>query len=540
MERNHPVNRLNLHSAALQPSIDHHIDETAHLTAPITVEEVIATTSRKKSTAPGLDGITYRHIKEGPYQLLLLLAAIFNFILRTGYIPAEWKTSKTLMFLKPNKPLQSVSSYRPIQLTPTFSKILERIIVHRLHTHLHNHHLLPDHQAGFRPGYSIQDQLLRLTNHITNHFNTCKPSTLVLFDLEKAFDKVWHHGLLYKLHQLQFPLAYLRYIHNFLANRLTYININHAYSFPIFLHTGVPQGSALSPLLYILFCTDFPTLPPNIHLYQYADDTAFLATGQTIQRINTTMQTAINAFSDWCVKWRLTINAAKTQAIVFIPPKQRSRIQRNPSRLDLHVHNTPIKPSHTVKYLGLTYDYHLTWKPHLQYLCTKVYQRLNLLKRLTGTTWGLAPKTILNTYKAFLRPVLTYGHIAWTAAPESFYQKLKVLERHAFRIAYRIKLPSPTVELYARIDFPHILFHLETLRTRYITQRYDTHHPLLLDTMHQDSKYEPPLQTLTDNPLSLLLSIYLNTLHHNDPDAQHLLPFSHPHPPAHVIPSIAQ
>jgi len=147
----------------------------------------------------GIDSITYRHTKEGPPSLLILLAAIYTFILRTGYIPADWKTSKTLMFLKPNKPSDSVASYRPIQLTPTLSKILERILVHRLHTHLQDRQLLPDQQAGFRPRYSIQDQLLRLTNHITNQHNTCKPSCLVLFDLEKAFDKVWHQGLIWKL-----------------------------------------------------------------------------------------------------------------------------------------------------------------------------------------------------------------------------------------------------------------------------------------------------------------------------------------------------
>lgn len=539
IERTHPANRLNITSPALQPHPEHRVNENSYLTAPITVNEIATTIARKKNTAPGMDSITYRHIKEGPLRLLQLIAAIFNFILRTGFIPAEWKTSKTLMFLKPDKPPSSVTSYRPIQLTPTLSKILERIIVKRLHVHLHDRNLLPIHQAGFRPGYSIQDQLLRLSNHITNHFNTCKPSCLVLFDLEKAFDKVWHHGLIWKLLNFHLPIAYIRYIYNFITERLAYITINHSSSFPVFLQTGVPQGSALSPLLYILYCSDLPPLPANIQLYQYADDTAFLATARTIQQINHTMQTAIDSFIRWCSKWKLTINALKTQAIVFLPPKQRSRVQRNPSKLQLHVQQTHIRPSHTVKYLGITFDHHLTWNPYLKQLTLKAYNRLNLLKRLTGTTWGMAPSTIINTYKAFLRPVLTYGHTAWVSAPQSFYTKLKILERHAFRIAHRIKLPSPTADLYARVTIPNILFHIETLRLRYVTGRYENNHPLLLDTIQQNASYTHEYPLLITNPLSLLFSIYITTLPDNHIDLPQIASFTAPNPPDFILPSNA-
>jgi len=101
------------------------------------------------------------HIRKGPHQLLQLIAAIFNFLLRTEYIPTTCKTSKSLMFLKPNKPPDSVTSYRPIQLTPTLGKILERIVVKRFYLHLQKRHLLQNHQAGFRPTYSIQYKLLR-------------------------------------------------------------------------------------------------------------------------------------------------------------------------------------------------------------------------------------------------------------------------------------------------------------------------------------------------------------------------------------------
>jgi hypothetical protein len=239
------------------------------------------------------------------------------------------------------------------------------------------------------------------------------------------------------------------------------------------------------------------------------------------------MTTAIQRFTDWCAKWRLTINSQKTQAIVFIPPRRRSRVHRNPNRLTLSVHQTPIIPSNTVTYLGITLDHHLTWRPHLKTIITKAQNRLNLLKRLTGTTWGLHPTTVLNTYKVFLRPVLTYGFTAWIAAAWYFYHKLKVLERHALRIAFRIPLPSPTAELYHRTPFPHILFHLEQLRTNYIRTRYDSDHPLLLDTMHA-SAAAIPHHILIPTPLSLLFSLFQYTLPPDHPDYNLIASFSAP------------
>lgn len=533
----HPTDRFNIDSPFLQPSVTHPILPDHPLTAPITVDDIRLTTARRRTTAPGLDGITYKHISQSPILFLQLLAYIYNFILRTGFYPASWKTSRTLMFPKPNKPPHSVSSYRPIQLTSTFSKILERILVKRLHSHLAIRNLLPLSQAGFRPQFSIDDLFLRLITHITNQYNVIKPSCLLLFDLEKAFDKVWHKALLLKLHRLRLPLSYIRLIYNFLMNRLAYVSINNAFSHPVFLHTGVPQGSALSPLLYILFVADFPSLPSNIHLYQYADDTAFLALGNTVQQISHTLQTAVDSFVKWCSTWQLTINTAKTQAILFLPPNRRTKVYRNPSNLHIRVDARPIHLTDTVKYLGVILHKHLKWKCHLQELSKKAYNRLNLIRRLTGTTWGLKAKAVINTYKAFLRPVLTYGHLAWINAPASFYKKLQIFERHALRIAYRIRLPSPTSALYDRISFPHILYHLETKRQKYFTTRYEDAHPLVMDTISQDTFYSP-LLPLQDTPLSLLFSLYRYTIPPDHPDLQLINAFAADDPPSFITPSL--
>jgi len=181
-------------------------------------------------------------------------------------------------------------------------------------------------------------------------------------------------------------------------------------------------------------------------------------------------------------------------------------------------------------------DHHLTWRPHLLNVITKAKNRLNLLKRLTGTTWGLKADTVLNTYKVFLRPVLTYGFTAWTAAPHRIYHQLQILERHALRIAYRIQLPSPTRELYERLTFPHLLLHLETLRTRYISNRFDSQHPLFHDTLstHENTN---GTHTHVTPPLSHLLTLYQNTLPHNHPDLALITAYSSRDTPSYIAPS---
>jgi hypothetical protein len=252
------------------------------------------------------------------------------------------------------------------------------------------------------------------------------------------------------------------------------------------------------------------------------------------------MNDAINIFTSWCSKWGLTINSLKTQALVFLPPRHRSRVQRNPSRLNLSVLNEPISPSKTVTYLGIIFDHHLTWRPHLQHIITKARTRLNLLKRLTGTTWGIKSQTLINTYKVFLRPVLTYGYTAWIAANTQIYKKLQILERHALRIAFRIKLPSPTQELYDRINFPHLLLHLETLRTKYITQHMNADHPLFQDILRYHDITNTPARHI-HTPLSLLFTLYRYTLPPNHPDLTIIIHYCAPDTPHHIAPSsIAQ
>jgi len=245
---------------------------------------------------------------------------------------------------------------------------------------------------------------------------------------------------------------------------------------------------------------------------------------------------AIDAYTSWCSKWQLNINSQKTQALIFLPPRCRSRIQRNPLLLNIHVNGTLIQPSSQVTYLGVIYDSKLTWKPQLQKIKTQATNRLNLIRRLVGTTWGLHTDTVITTYKVFLRPALTHGHLSWISASENLYNRLAISERHALRLAYRIKLPAPTADLYRRITFPTITQHLESLRTKYITKAIAEGNPLFLDAFQQDIIHDtPPRYQYT--PLQHLLTLYHNTLDDNDPQKADFAIYRPFHLSPHIYPS---
>lgn len=279
-----------------------------------------------------------------------------------------------------------------------------------------------------------------------------------------------------------------------------------------------------------------PQPPNDVSLFQYADDTAYLAVGNTVKQLGSKLQATLNDFSTWCKKWKLTVNSGKTQAVVILPRKRRTKCHRNPAMLTLTLNGHHITATSAATYLGVVFDDQLNWKAHLQHTVSNASNRLRLLQRLVGTTWGLKPETVLTTYKMFLRPVLTFGHIAWCSASSQFYERLNIIERHAIRLAYRIQLPYPNYLTYEHIDFPTISRHLTQLRLQYIRSRITTDHPLYLSTLRslqQQTRISP-----TSHPaLSILLTLYLQ-----DPDVSldtrnALAPFTVADHLPHIFPS---
>ena len=267
-------NFLNTHKEVFQP-LEQAKLETADdhsMLREITVIKITKTLQKcRNRSAPGEDQISYLILKNLDREQLSHVALIYNSCLRTGYFPNTWKQAKVVMLPKPGKDLTKPTSYRLISLLPAMGEIFERIVASRLSTFLEKSNNFDENQAGFRKKRSTLDQLFKLSQSVSTALKKRKKAVGVFLDVEKAFDAVWIEGLKYKL---SIPTKMIRLLSSFLTNRHLRVHQDNAVSNKIQLKAGTPQGSALSPLLFIFYVNDTPKPPPGVLISKFADDMA--------------------------------------------------------------------------------------------------------------------------------------------------------------------------------------------------------------------------------------------------------------------------
>ena len=279
--------------------------------SPRLVQQLIKKLPNEK--APGPDKITTQQLKNLPMKSIVQLYYILKSCLQTSYFPDPWKVAKVLPVPKPGKSKSDLRNYRPISLLSHISKILERIIHTQLLTHLKQNQIIIPQQFGFREKHSCTQQLLRVTEHTIMELNKNRYTQLVLLDVEKAFDSVWHDALIYKLQKIETPEYIIRIIRSYLTNRRMYITVNGVNSLLKHIKAGVPQGSILGPTLYTIYTNDIPT-SDKTNLAIYADDTAIYTSWKPRQATKH-IQEHLNTIVEFFDRWKLRVNPHKTQAI---------------------------------------------------------------------------------------------------------------------------------------------------------------------------------------------------------------------------------
>ncbi|GBP96727.1 Probable RNA-directed DNA polymerase from transposon BS [Eumeta japonica] len=287
---------------------------------------------------------------ELPRVAVRILLFIFNAMLRLEYFPNNWKVAVVKMIPKPGKDLTKAESYRPISLLPTMSKLFEKLLVTKLSPILAERNCIPDHQFGFRRQHAL------------------------FIDVSQAFDKVWHEGLILKL-KLHLPTNIVKLLENYITSRKFVVKEGEFVSLPEYIASGVPQGSILGPLLYLIYTSDMP-VGSNIHTSTFADDTACLSTHKIPQEATRHLQEYIVQFEQWLKLWRIKVNEQKCVHVTFTLRRETCP----PIRI-----NNQVVPQHSrVKYLGIHLDQRLTWKFHIEAKLTQMKLKLAQLHWLIG------------------------------------------------------------------------------------------------------------------------------------------------------------
>ncbi|GFX64664.1 RNA-directed DNA polymerase from mobile element jockey [Trichonephila clavipes] len=400
--------------------VDDYFDNFATCTPPLTspseVRGIIKKLQNRKAAGPDqIPNIAFKYFTQ---NALTHLTKLHNQCLIKNHFPTLWKQANVIMLAKPNQDRTYPQGYRPISLINTTAKIFERIILTRIKSHCKAIDCIPPEQCGFREGHSTLHQLIRVTNIINEGFAHKFYTVGVFLDVKRAFDKMWHDGLTYKLIKLQFPDYLIKIIHNFLHNRTFRVRVNNSYSNTGSCLSGVPQGSVLSPYLYNIYTHDFPQ-HSTVSTCLFADDSAVLSQGVQLKYTIKTVQHFLDKLETWLTHWRIAINVDKSQAIVF----RKWGVIDPPFQLSLFDDNIQWVP--VVKYLGLHIDSRLTFKKHIDYLSEKFWRRISLAISFVRRRSPLSLENKVILYKQILRPVITYGSPVWGAAAATHMKKIQ-------------------------------------------------------------------------------------------------------------------
>lgn len=393
---------------------------------PAEVADLIKKAKKKK--APGPDTIDIETLQAVPVNITTNITKIINSCLRLNYFPDDWKKANVIMIHKPGQQRSHPSSYRPISLLNSLSKMLEKIVLQRLLAHSEENNILPPEQFGFRAKHSTVHQLLRITNAIAAGFKNNRRTGAVFLDVAKAFDRVWHDGLIYKLIAFKFPAYLIRLINSFLKNRSFRVRVGSDYSTPFPITAGTPQGAILSPLLFNIFTADIPKTQ-NTYLHLFADDTAVVAQSTTYYSVCCRLQKALNNIENWCRTWKIAVNTSKTQAIMF------KRRKKNHHNDELTLFQDNIKWSKSVKYLGVHFDENINFKAHVDKTIDKYRMKFRHMYPLICKKSSLTLNSKILLFKMILRPLITYAAPIWATTAKTNIKKLALLQNKLLRMA---------------------------------------------------------------------------------------------------------
>ena len=400
--------------------------------------------SLKNTNSTGYDDLSTKFIKLSSTLLAPVLVKLFNLSIQTGVYPDLLKVAKVIPIFKKGDST-SINNYRPISILSPINKIFEKIIYSRLINYIDKSNILYKYQYGFRKKHSTEHALIELVDQIKSSMSNKEMTCGIFIDLSKAFDTVNHQILLHKLEHYGIRGKALELFKSYLSNRKQYVQIDKCKSKTLPISCGVPQGSVLGPLLFLLFINDLPKCCPDGKTRLFADDTTIFFHSDNIDNIITTGKNIMIQLTNWFKANKLTLNAEKSSFTIFKSSK--NAIPNLPDKIKFL--NQEINRTSHIKFLGVILDENLNWNHHINELCNKLKRLFHIFYNIRHL---LCKENIKTIYYALIYSRIKYGISVYGQACNAKLKRVQKLQNQLLKVLSGKKFRFPTDELHDEFE----------------------------------------------------------------------------------------
>lgn len=417
-----------------------------------TSEIIDVLSSLKLNKASGPDGISHRMLKYTSKTIAVPLCKLFNISLCSKSFPALWKLAHVMpIFKKGDRSV--VSNYRPISLVSCVGKAFERVVFKYVYNHLITNSLIYQYQSGFLPGHSTVHHLIELTHQTCLALEKYETNCQIFCDISKAFDRVWHRGLLLKLENYGVNGHMLHWFEDYLNNRRQKVLVNEICSPEKTLSAGVPQGSVLGPLLFLIYINDISDDLTGLARL-FADDTSLSYSSTNLQHIEIVLNEDLRKLSEWAKKWQILFNPLKTEVLLI------SNIFHD-DNFELSMDGTILKIVETHKHLGVNLSSTNKWSKHIDIIIESASKQVSFLRKIK---YRFSKDTLNTLYCSYIRPLLEYASEVWDGCTQMDANRLEQVQLNAARIVTGLPIFASLNSLYTETGW-------ETLSVRRVNKK---------------------------------------------------------------------
>ena len=428
---------------------------------PVEIQDIISNFKSNKGSGP--NSIPSFILKNFKKELSVPLSILFNMSFKTGVHPDILKIAKTIPIFKKGSKLE-IGNYRPISLLSNLNKIIEKLMFNRVYSFIEKHNLLYKLQFGFRRKHSTNHALIEITELIRSALDSKRYACGIFIDLQKAFDTVNHDILVKKLAYYGIRGVGNTWFQSYLTERSQYVSILGYNSEKNSVKHGVPQGSVLGPLLFLLYINDLHKAVSNCNVFHFADDTNLLNISDSPKQMQKQINYDLKMVYQWLLANKISLNNSKTELVIF--GKKQSLVRNFAFKIKMN--GKKIFPSDHIKYLGVYLDSTLSGNSHTEILSTKLRRANGMLSKIRHY---VSHKELLSIYHAIFSSHMSYGCQIWGQGFDKYINKVAVLQNNAMRLINFKNWQDSATPLYKK---NHLLKVKDTIQLNNCMFLYDS------------------------------------------------------------------